>query len=324
MSVSRADRVKGCIFGLAVGDALGAPVEFTKLADIYTRYGPKGITQLEPSMFGPPGTYTDDTQMAIATLNGCLRALTERKEEAWREAPGYVWRDYIDWLVTQNDPRQRRAPGVTCTGALQNGRPGSVSEPVNSSKGCGGVMRTAPVGLLFPPEQAFAVGGECAALTHGHPSGYLPAAVVAAMTSVFAAGGTVPDALGEARARLDVVAGNRETLAAIEVAERYAFAGRAGIEVERKLGEGWTGESALAISLYCILRHSADWAAGVLCAVNRTGDSDSVGAITGALLGTLLGVNAIPAEWLRQVENARLLDKLAREVIECTSGQAVE
>ena len=112
--------------------------------------------------------------------------------------------------------------------------------------------------------------------------------------------------------------------AAIETAERYAFAGRAGIEVERKLGEGWTGESALAISLYCILRHSADWAAGVLCAVNRTGDSDSVGAITGALLGTLLGVNAIPAEWLRQVENARLLDKLASEVIECTSGQAVE
>jgi ADP-ribosylglycohydrolase len=315
VSVSRADRVKGCIFGLAVGDALGAPVEFTKFPDIILRYGQQGITRLVPSMFGPPGTWTDDTQMAIATLEGCLRAIKDAKDDPWREAPKFVWREYIEWLVTQNDPRLRRAPGTTCIGALQAGRPGSVSEPVNQSEGCGGVMRTAPVGLLFPPEQAFAVGGECAALTHGHPSGYLPAAVVAAMTAVFLAGGNVPDALDQSRKLLEPVANPRETLTAIEVAERFAFAGRSGPEVELKLGEGWTGESALAISLYSILRHSADWSAAVLCAVNRTGDSDSVGAITGALLGTLLGVNAIPADWLKQVEDPKLLNRLADEVL---------
>jgi hypothetical protein len=78
-----------------------------------------------------------------------------------------------------------------------------------------------------------------------------------------------------------------------------------------EIGEGWVGEEALGIALYCSLKFPHDWQAAALAAINHSGDSDSTGSITGAILGTLLGVDAIPKKWVRGVENAEKIQKIA-------------
>jgi len=106
--------------------------------------------------YGRTSAITDDTQMTLFTMEGLIRA-----ELQGGSGPDEIWRAYQRWLSTQAGdrgsaegtagwlPRQTflhsaRAPGYTCLSALQAGRPGSMREPVNDSKGCGGVMRVAP------------------------------------------------------------------------------------------------------------------------------------------------------------------------------------
>ena len=82
----------------------------------------------------------------------------------------------------------------------------------------------------------------------------------------------------------------------------------------KKIGEGWVGEEALGISLYCSLQYPDDWVKGTLAAVNHSGDSDSTGSITGAILGSLLGIGAIPEKWVRTVENSEKIQKIAADM----------
>ena len=84
-------------------------------------------------------------------------------------------------------------------------------------------------------------------------------------------------------------------------------------EVIERLGGGWVGEEALAISLYCALAAGEDFARRVL-AVNHSGDSDSTGAITDNLLGLMLGVDAIPDRWLVELELREEIEALAGDL----------
>ncbi len=177
------------MLGGAIGDALGAPVEFWSLSEIRARLGADGVT----GFVNGEAAVTDDTQMTIFTAEGLIRASVRARSRGICHAPGVVHRAYLRWLYTQgvpwennsaaagaNDPdgwlvleqrlHRRRAPGNTCLSALQSGHAGSIDQPLNHSMGCGGVMRAAPVGLLLAePDKAFQLGCEVAALTHGHP-----------------------------------------------------------------------------------------------------------------------------------------------------------
>jgi len=214
---------------------------------------------------------------------------------------------------------------MTCLAALQSGRCGSTSDPINVSKGCGGVMRVAPVGLRFAdPGEAFRTGCEVAAITHGHPSGYLPAGFLAALVSSLSRGEDFLPSVKRATALLRVWKGHAETLTAIETAEKGA-AGRSrpgnppALSFPEAIGSltqkddapgpggGWTGETALSIALFCALCHPDDFRAGVLAAVNHGGDSDSTGAIAGNILGAKLGKAAIPREWISGLDMADLV-----------------
>ena len=64
---------RGCLLGGAVGDALGAPIEFMGLEEIRSRFGPRGVTDLTDGVW-PAGSITDDTQMTLFTAEGLLRA----------------------------------------------------------------------------------------------------------------------------------------------------------------------------------------------------------------------------------------------------------
>jgi ADP-ribosylglycohydrolase len=309
------DAYRGCLLGGAVGDALGAPVEFMSLGEIRRTFGPAGVRGLEP-VYGRRGAITDDTQMTLFTAEALVRGLHRFQERGIASVAAVARGAYLRWLSTQGEPaatfgdpgwlvrvpelHARRAPGNTCLAALRGGGRGTPEEPVNDSKGCGGVMRVAPVGLARFPDP-FRVGSELAALTHGHPTGHLAAGYLALVVSAVADGAELRDACYRSLSRLADEPGHDETLAAVERALALAAEGSPTPEKVAALGAGWVAEEALAIGLYCALV-AKDFREGVLLAVNHGGDSDSTGAIAGNLLGLLAGERSIPAEWLAGLE----------------------
>jgi len=85
-------------------------------------------------------------------------------------------------------------------------------------------------------------------------------------------------------------------------------------ETIEKIGGGWTAGEALAIAVYCSLAAGGDFRKGALLAVNHSGDSDSTGAITGNILGTLLGDSAIPEPWRRNLELGDVIRRIAEDL----------
>jgi ADP-ribosyl-[dinitrogen reductase] hydrolase len=339
------DRVSGCLLGGAVGDALGAPAEFLSLEEIRRQHGAQGIFGFAPAN-GRLGAITDDTQMTMWTAEGLLRAcVADGGLPSRLSAVRQVYAAYLRWLHSQGerslDPlftsatrptgngwliavralNSRRGPGVTCLGSLESGKMGGIDRRLNDSKGCGGVMRTAPVGLLYSdPAEAFAVGCDLAAITHGHASGYLSAGALATMIARLARGASLIEAVALGADLLAAAPGGAECLKAFRRAVDLAATGQATAEKLETLGGGWTGEAALAIAVYAALSAGGDLGTGVRLAVNHGGDSDSTGAICGNLLGASLGVKAIPAAWLAAVELRQEIEQLAADLCQAAAG----
>jgi ADP-ribosylglycohydrolase len=325
-AVRSRDAFRGCLLGGAVGDALGAPVEFMKLAEIRQRFGRSGVTELVPA-YGRLGAITDDTQMTIFTAEALIRAQHRLESRGICSLEAVTWNAYQRWLGTQGqratasrDPgwlagapelHARRAPGNTCLSALGANHMGTVDEPVNDSKGCGGVMRVAPLGLVA--NEPFRRGRDNAALTHGHASGQLAAGYLAQLIADVLAGATLRDAAHAGLRRLGEESGHEETSAAVESALRLADDRDPSPEAVESLGAGWVAEEALAIGLYCALS-ARDFEHGVLLAVNHGGDSDSTGSIAGNLMGLLAGERGIPRRWLEQLELREVIAQLADDL----------
>jgi len=233
---------------------------------------------------------------------------------------------YLAWLHTQRPSAERpedsplldhavlhscRAPGNTCLSALQAGGDGSPEHRVNRSKGCGGVMRVAPIAAL--PDHWFQVGARAAALTHGHPSGYLSAGALAHVLGECVRGVSLADAVERARAVLVTWEDHEETSRAIDSALTLAQSGDVTPEALETLGGGWVGEEALAIGLCCALV-APDVCTGLLLAVNHSGDSDSTGSIAGNLLGAIHGRDALPEDLVDQLEARDLIERIAHEL----------
>lgn len=325
------EHISGCLLGGAIGDALGAPVEFLSLAEIQRKFGPSGVTVFVDRNEQGLAEFTDDTQMTLFTAEGLLIA-RQRGGYAPTEA---IYRAYLRWLRTQHvrqsgptgeltregwllglEPMWRiKAPGNTCLSALASGRAGAPENPVNDRKGSGGIMRVAPVGLVFSGEAAFDQACAAAALTHGHPSGYLSAGVFGQVIAEVVQGKDLEEAIQASLVTLARWPGCEETQHAVEHALTAARESRPTPETIENFGGGWVGEEALAISLYCALSHPQDFPAAVLLAVNHSGDSDSTGAITGNLMGALLGQEAIPQEWIDQIELREEIEHIAREIL---------
>lgn len=325
----RPELFSGCLLGGAVGDALGAAVEFLSLAEIRKTFGPRGIRDFSPA-YGTTGAITDDTQMTLFTAEGLLRADNRQREKGICHPPTVVYHAYLRWLETQGERppypfpevrggwllsipalRARRAPGNTCLTALRAGTIGTQARPINHSKGCGGVMRIAPVGLTTAP--AFELGADLAAITHGHPSGFLAAGFLAAVIAAIVRGESVQGAVAAAADELRARSGHEECLHAVEAATDLAEHGSPTPETIGLLGHGWLAEEALAIALYCSL--TADrFEDGVTLAVNHSGDSDSTGAMTGNVLGALMGQDAIPERWLERLELREEIDTVAADL----------
>lgn len=323
-------RFRGCLIGGAVGDALGYAVEFQKENSIFKKYGNTGITEYE--LTGGVALISDDTQMTLFTANGLLLAATRGMAEDIDGYASCIALCYRDWLKTQNayllgfEPPEAawlnnipgmndcRAPGVTCLQSLEQDRLGSVEDPINTSKGCGGVMRVAPIGLYFEKDgltqdQMDMLGAEAAALTHGHALGYIPAAMLVHIVHVLAydEAESVLEAVKSAKAAAARLFSRTEHLQQMLDLTDRAIALAADdetgeLDAIHELGEGWVAEEALAIAIYCALKHEQDFEKAIIASVNHRGDSDSTGAVTGNILGARLGMKAIPEKYLQNLE----------------------
>ena len=341
------DRFIGCLLGGAVGDALGAPIEFMTRREIVRRFGPSGVRDYVP-VYGGIGRITDDTQMTLFTADGVIRSAVRDEHKGITTVEGVTAHAYLRWLLTQGERpdndlvfgmeipgwlyplpalHARRAPGNTCLSALKAMR--HLGDPArNNSKGCGGVMRVAPIGLWMAgrttpadPELCFKVACDLAGLTHGHPTGQLSAGVMAVLVQLLASGETLGSALSTAVEILRQHPDRRETMAAVETAMSLAedFPGMdmptesEHVRDIKKLGEGWVAEEALAISIYCAMV-AVDFEHGVCLSVNHSGDSDSTGSMTGNLLGCIWGQTGIPVRWLADLEMRDEIERVAKDL----------
>lgn len=195
-------------------------------------------------------------------------------------------------------------------------------------------MRVAPVGLYFawlnakghPIDvyDATKTGAEAAALTHGHPLGYIPAAYLSCLIFEITSPSCSGDLFELAKESLAITKklyGEKKhwdefegiVVKAIELASDVSIK---EIDAIHQLDEGWVGEEALAISLYCSLRHQSSFADAVSFAVNHNGDSDSTGAIAGNIIGAYLGFGGLkesfPNYW--KVEAYDLMTEIASDL----------
>lgn len=350
------DKIRGSLAGGAVGDALGYAVEFWGEEQIFGKYGERGITEYELDSFTGKALISDDTQMTLFTANGLLVGDTRgamRGIQGWPRH--YVAQAYQDWLYTQECPFDKqkiqdrrgnyscrswladvpelynsRAPGNTCLSALSAQKNGKdfvndyVKEPQNQSKGCGGIMRVAPVALNYKHMEMGTLdmeGAQIAAITHGHSLGYMPAAIVTHIINCIVFGEekkTLKNIVIEARDKVaEIFRGDRhlkELTDIINLAIELSGNEADDLDNIHRLGEGWVAEETLGIALYCALRHQDDFSAGVISAVNHKGDSDSTGAVTGNILGALLGYDAIEEKWKTNLELIDVIIEMADDL----------
>ena len=332
------DKIRGSMVGGAVGDALGYPVEFICLYEgIQKRYGENGITRLDTTQWWLPDEeksgkawISDDTQMTLFTACGLLNAKAQGK------APKYaICEAYLEWYYTQvgrkssrhkdcwigdvPELNNRRAPGNTCMTALQDILRGK--DPYNNSKGCGGIMRTAPVALYGavwrdtpegePLEGRISnikdvdmLAADAAEITHQHPLGWLSSALEAHVIYRIMQKDcpTVDDFKAYLSEGYDMLlslypnegAGITQLRALTYKALGLVGSSASDVDNIEAIGEGWVAEETLAIAVYCAVKYFDNFEKAIIASVNHKGDSDSTGAVTGNILGAVAGYDAIP------------------------------
>ena len=333
--VTEVSREKVCasLLAGALGDSMGADIEFLgSYFSIWWRF-PRRVNRLAQKK-APKGWFTDDTQMTLFTAEGLFDGLgsVEKASIDVDELVKSVHSALLRWYQTQTKKRPPEeatglaaipdmyycaAPGDTCKAALRANL--SLGEPAsNNSKGCGTIMRVAPLAFCVPDTYLRDIAIKTSALTHGHPVGQLAASAWAELLAGVAQGEDVEGcARSIAAAYSDLNYGGRDLSS-----EGRVIAGtiETALAAKRdrkpstvsKLGEGWVAEEALAIALYSVVA-TDNLDDGLQCALRHAGDSDSTAAIAGNLLGLL---------YPDEVYAHPLLPKLGgRTIIEDISGK---
>ena len=333
------NKFKGCLVGGAMGDALGYPVEFrSTMEQIREKYGEKGITRYDVK--DGKALISDDTQMTMFTANGLLFGYTKLAQNSSMKKPEYyIWKAYKDWYTAMRRevPKQWRSwlhevpgmvavrgPGHTCTSALRKWDMGRIDKPLNDSKGNGGVMRVAPIGLYFDDQHKIAetcmLGATATAATHGHPLGYIAAAAMVYIINQLAYSNCVVRLAVSESMRIvqilfphnneDVEVLLRLLNLAIDLSEQD-IDDCAAIE---QIGKGGVAEEALAIAVYCSVKYQDHFEKAIIAAVNHSGDSDSTGSITGNILGAYWGYDALPESFQADLECLDTILEIAEDL----------
>jgi len=292
------DRYRGCLLGLATGDALGAPVEFINRDEIALRYG------VVREMLGggwldtKPGEYTDDTQMALAIARSIA--------ELGRIDPADIGARFVQWMESM--PKDIGNTTLQSLGYLAAGVPWdeagarTAARKGDSGAGNGSVMRTAPIGLACrnDPEALIRQSIDISRITHADPRCcWSCVALCQAIAALVSGSDDVLEAAVEGIEEQEVVA----------TVEQAATIRRADVR------SGGYVLHTLGASFWALVNHDS-FEDVVVAAVNLGGDSDSSGAVAGALAGARYGVSAIPERWLAVLQSRDELTALADRLLE--------
>jgi ADP-ribosylglycohydrolase len=347
------DRIRGSLAGLAVGDALGMPVEIMTAAEIRAALGPQGVTGLispiqrrvKDTRELAAGMTTDDTQLAAATARSLIRCsgfcIRDQAQELVREFD----RSVFGWGRTTRRAAKRLAaelegytadPDSLCGGEFISIAP----EPRKPGKqaGNGPAMKVAPLALFrfvadggrYQDEPLLSQTFELGMLTHGDPRAAFCSTVVAAVITrllELQRDDRVPDhAYGQ-----EIRATSLTTAVIME--DRYQFYRRQDPTLSSRLAEAFQEPDSSVAELadrvgtgcFCLesvpfalamaSRQPTNYSRAVLETVNAGGDTDTTAAIVGAIVGVIVGLDGIPDTWLRRVPNALEIAKLADPLI---------
>ncbi|MDP6356680.1 MAG: ADP-ribosylglycohydrolase family protein [Planctomycetota bacterium] len=287
----------GALLGTFAGDALGMPVEGYDIDMIVSAYD--RVDSMLDARKGR-GTYTDDTQMMI----GIAEALSKCGEFQGAQTA----RCFVDNF--EKDRGYGRG-ALEVLYRLSQGVPwNKAGERMfgGGSFGNGSAMRIAPIGVFFSADRAALIQAaiDSARITHTHPLGTGGAVIQALAVSL--AFESDPDSPLDKTAFLTTLKEHIEP-------DWYAYHHKLvhvqelldgefdPYEVVRLLGNDVTCQGSVPLAIYCFLMHPDDFRDAVVAAVNMGGDTDTIGAMAGALSGARLGWEAIPPDWLDALEN---------------------
>jgi ADP-ribosyl-[dinitrogen reductase] hydrolase len=295
------DRAAGVLLGLACGDALGRPVEGLPPHAIESRYGRLTEMAGDGVHHQPPGTLTDDTDLALCIA----RSLVERGDFA----PTDVAKRFVAWYEAgpigmgrlTADAVRNLQDGLAWDEA---GRQVWRNRPEGENAGNGSVMRCAPYAVAFAgdPARLGVVSRESSAITHADPRCTAVCAVLnATLAALLRGDADGVDALELARREVDDVPGElSERLGAVPLSREQC---RTTAYVVDTLG------TALSVGL------TADSAEeGIVDAVNLGGDTDTIGAVTGAVVGAGFGASSLPERWLSVLDHTDELGDLGERL----------
>ena len=292
------DSFKGALLGTAAGDALGMPVEGWQHKDIIFKYG---ILENMVEAGAGRGTYTDDTEMMIALAESLIRKGKVDKNDLARSFLDnfHEWRGY--------GPGMRRVLDLLRKGA--NMDEAALTVFPGGSYGNGSVMRVAPIGLFYwdEPDLLRQAAYEQSRVTHYHPlaceGAYLQARaigmVIEKRQEIYNF-----DALEVLSKLFDSVSKDaRVFYRALKDVKMLLKKFPDENEVIRVLGNDATVLHSWPTALYSFLSHSGSFEDALVYAVNLGGDSDTIGAMTGALAGAFHGASSIPERWVNALED---------------------
>jgi ADP-ribosyl-[dinitrogen reductase] hydrolase len=299
MAIVDPDKAAGALVGLAIGDALGAPIEGVGPDQLdgeqteLTGGGPQGLR---------PGQGTGDTEMA-------LRLATSLVEMGGYDADRTLGH-YLDWYRTEPagmSDHMRQVLASVEGGADAYRATSAVDFDVGANVGNGAVMRTTPIGIAFAGHQESLRDATLAdaALTHFNP---LPGKVALLHNQVVSWTLTAGPQLVFKQLKDPEWLDDR-----IEDVVIPATAGVLGYAVALSKSESGSALAAIAIALAAYF-NADDFEKGLIWAVNLGGDADTNGAVTGALLGARFGASAIPERWLSVLERRSELEGLGHQL----------
>ncbi len=332
---------RGCLLGLAVGDAMGYTVDGRTLTEIREDYGPNGL--LGYDLVNGYADVTSYTQLAAFTCNGLLLGLT-RGQMQGKMAPfvryiGLSHREWAAsqrlwgrpdktfcWLIRKKEMCRRHCMDTWMLDTLGRERLGTPEEPANHFTSPGSITAAVGVGLFFNPEnmnqaEIDRLGAEAVALTHGSPLAFLPGAMIAHLVSrvlrdtdislrelVQQSMDAFYDQFGSQYGQADeVCALVRQALALTQDTSVTPVDAMERLRCEN-------GAQVLAGAVYACLMGEKDFDTAMIIAVNHSGRSAAVGALTGAILGARMGEEAMPEFYLECLEPAQLLQELADDL----------
>ncbi|HZO88247.1 MAG TPA: ADP-ribosylglycohydrolase family protein [Chthonomonadaceae bacterium] len=291
------DRFRGVLVGLAVGDALGAPLEFqpARKPDHYvTEMIGGGWQKL------PPGQWTDDTQMALCVVESLLaRRVFD---------PDDIARRFVVWM--QSGPPDIGLHTRRVLDAISRGEPWEQASkevqalnPDNASNGS--LMRCAPLSLFLyrRPDYLATLAPVLSRITHAHPDCEWTCVFVNVAIAWLVQGKSKQEAVDLAYEACDN--------ASQELKERI---GRAMEPTSEVAPTGYVLDT-LEVALWSFL-HAGSFEEALLTAVNRGADADTVGAVTGALAGARYGLSQIPLRWLEVLRERDVLIDYADRLLE--------